>query len=126
MKFEGEKAALREQKLREVIGEYHKKYFKELTTPPYQETNFSSVQEALRNLAHLIDEVLQGDMPERRDLIIALHYVLYLCETNVLLERCVLKGDYTTFYKKCSIESFLSTKRDNYDENSYKGLRVKL
>ena len=33
VKFEGEKAEIRERKLREVINEYHKKYFKELVAP---------------------------------------------------------------------------------------------
>ena len=30
IRFEGEKAAIREKKLQEVITEYHKKYFKDL------------------------------------------------------------------------------------------------
>lgn len=36
VKFEGQKAAQREEKLEEVINEYHKKYFKEIAMPPYQ------------------------------------------------------------------------------------------
>jgi hypothetical protein len=58
-------------------------------------------------LAHALDDilqgVLQGNVNERRDLIMAFHYLMYLYETNILLEKCMKRGDYTTFYKKCSI-----------------------
>jgi hypothetical protein len=51
---------------------------------------------------------------------------MYIYETNTTLERCVQNGEYSTFLKRCNIESFLSYKKENYDDASYRGLRVKL
>jgi hypothetical protein len=38
----------------------------------------------------------------------------------------VQNGDYSTFLKKCNIESFLSVKKENYDDTSYKGIKIKI
>lgn len=77
----------------------------------------------------MIDETVardNGSLPERKELIVAAHFLLFMYETNQILERSLQQRDYTGFMKKCNIEQFLALKKENYDENSYRVLRAKL
>jgi hypothetical protein len=114
IKFEGEKAQLRERKLQEVINEYHKKYFKELKiTTPY-DTTLAGVQQTIVNLLKLFDETVSrdnGSLPERKEIIVAAHFLMFMYETNQVLDRSLQQQDYAGFMKKCNIEQFLSLKK---------------
>lgn len=114
VKFEGEKAQLRERKLQEVISEYHKKYFKDLKiTTPY-ETSLAGIQQAIVSLVKVLDEVVgkdNGSLPDRKDIIVAAHFLMFMFDTNQVLEKSLQQKDYTGFMKKCNIEQFLSLKK---------------
>jgi hypothetical protein len=43
-----------------------------------------------------------------------------------MLGICLQNNYYTTLLKKCNIESFLSVKKENYDDTSYKCLKLKI
>lgn len=97
-----------------------------MQAPPYERTSIAGVQELISTLLRTIDQALQSEeIQERKDLIVAAHYLVYIHETNAVLERCVQNSEYSTFLKRCNIENFLAYKKENYDDASYKGLRMK-
>jgi hypothetical protein len=64
VRFEGEKAAIREKKLREVIGEYYTKYNKELKRKPGVEANLTSVQSITIKSLFYLESQISTDSPQ--------------------------------------------------------------
>ena len=94
------------------------------------DTNFEIIKAGTKKmLNYLMIQIQRGEWQrnERKDLFGLIHYLWFYYEVSEAILRCIIqKGDYGNLVKNSNIEGFLLFKKQNYDESTYRGIKLKL
>lgn len=113
----------KQQRMKNVLREYHERYSSELRRNVSIEANSVTVRQVTDRLLLFLDNKIVGE-PEydHTELIQIGSYLCFLGEATSVLKRCQETGDYNPL-TACRIDSFLSTPLQNFSVSSYVGGR---
>ena len=125
--FVGDRAALRQEKLHEVIAEYNSKYKNELKWVSGHNVDLALLQRLIsETLVSLDTEIKMSRSPIELEHNVKLsHYLYSLQEVNVVLKKAVDIKDMTPLVS-AKIEDFLNRKAETFTLESYGSFRNKI
>jgi hypothetical protein len=129
VRYDGENAGLREEKLREVRNEYYRKYCSELESYIQGGEHYGESAMGLDYMINFTYNICQKyDGMVGRDsattLLMIGHYVLLIHHTTKLIKDCFDSKNYALFATYKDIENFLAKKDHTLD--SYLASRKKI
>lgn len=121
----GENAAARERKLREVTGEYVKKYSYELeldlSRVRLEESaviNYEKICNYFGSVQQLVDQLVEKD-PRNPSLLQLGHSMVLVVHSSRVLRKCYEERSYLGVEGLREVEEFLGVKREELDHASY-------
>lgn len=113
--FAGDRAALRQQKLHEVITEYNSKYKGELRWVSGVNVNLQILQPLITEALTSLDNEMKAcrNPTDLESLVKLAHYLYSLQEANVILKKSIDANDFSPMIS-AKIEDFLSRRSDTF------------